>query len=159
MEEGVGPCSVRILFSFWSRGKKWVKICLSSLNYPVWRCPQRKAIKFSVPPRDSLHTKIVPWRLTALPFYVDGNLRKEQEVASSALSVFFPIFYHTPPLPHLHDPYILNAKTFSFLLLKTSALRSTCSSDLKANSDSHQVESEHLLGVRSVPNPRQEAKK
>ena len=82
---------------------------------PHLTLPPTKSNKIlSGPPRDSLHTQIVPWRLTTLPFYVDGNHRKEQEVASSALSVFFPILYHTPPLPHLHDPYILNAKTFSF---------------------------------------------
>lgn len=117
MEEKVDPCSVRILFSCWSLGKKWVKICLSRLNYPILYCPQRKAIKFPMPPKGFPPQRDCPLKINNLAFLCWWQ---SQERAGGGFFFFMLIFFLfcitlPSPSPHRWFPYIaLNPKPLHF---------------------------------------------
>lgn len=60
-------CEISI-FRLEPQKKKWVRICLSSLNYPVLHCPQRKAIKFPTPLEGFPPHKDCPLKINSLAF-------------------------------------------------------------------------------------------
>lgn len=159
MEEKVDPCSVRILFSCWSLRKKWVKICLSRLNYPILHCPQWKAIKFPMPPKGFPPQRDCPLKINNLAFLCWWQ---SQERAGGGFFFFMLIFFLfcimlPSASPYRWFPYIAHSTQNLCTLIHLQSLDQL---DLKGREWAHQqIESEHPLGIRSVLDPNRKPQK
>lgn len=130
MEEEVDPCSVRIVFLFWSLRKKVSQDLFVKPKLPCFTRPPTKSNESSSASQGAPCIQRLSPMMIDLPSYVDGDHRKQLEEASFSLFFLFCIirfFFPSPKTTHTE----LKNRFFFFFLLKTSALRYTWGMDFR----------------------------